>query len=174
MVRSRLLRDVVIPACVLLGVSIFASYCETCDGLVKQRLPALSVAAVMVLCGYAVATRTACEGGVLSRDGSSELKGAMQVFLLLYHYFWSYKGAPLSAYVGARVVVSAFLLFTGFGQASSTMSRQFSIHRLGLMLVRLNLLAILLSICTHRTVGDYYFIPISSFWTIVSYCGVSH
>lgn len=107
------------------------------------------------------------EFNFLSRDQTNELKGWMQVFIIAYHYF---RSGPI-VYNWIRVMVSAYLFLTGFGNwiyfrgavkgtgpnNSFTVDwSRFSLRRITQVLLRVNLLAILL-IVVCRVDGNLFY-----------------
>ncbi|KAK5083404.1 hypothetical protein LTR70_008241 [Exophiala xenobiotica] len=105
---------------------------------------------------------------ILSQPQTEEWKGWMQVVILLYHYFGMSK--VLWAYQTVRVLVASYLFLTGYGHATYFQrTGEFSLKRVVMVLLRLNLLTCLLTICMNNDYDFYYFPALASFWFLVSF-----
>ncbi|KAJ2599789.1 hypothetical protein H4R99_003578 [Coemansia sp. RSA 1722] len=104
--------------------------------------------------------------GFLNRQQTDEWKGWMQLLILVYHL--TNASAIPSIYSMVRVLVSMYLFMTGYGHATYLCrTNDFSLHRLSLILLRTNLLAISLAYLMDTKYTDYYFAPLCSIWTLV-------
>lgn len=105
---------------------------------------------------------------LLPRVLTDEWKGWMQVVILLYHYFGMSK--ILVVYQVIRVLVASYLFLTGYGHASYFLrTKDFSFKRVVAVLLRLNLLACLLSATMGNTYHFYYFPSLATSWFLVTY-----
>lgn len=102
---------------------------------------------------------------------TDEWKGWMQVIILLYHYTGASK--ILWAYQLARILVASYLFMTGYGHTRYFLQTQdFSLRRVALVLLRLNMLTCLLPYAMSTTYLFYYFPPLASFWFLVVYLSI--
>lgn len=105
----------------------------------------------------------------LSRHQSDEWKGWMQLIILLYHYFGM--STVLWVYQVARLLVASYLFMSGFGHTTYFLrTRDFSIHRLTAVLLRLNMLSCILGYVMLSSYDFYYFSVLCSFWFVVVFC----
>ncbi|KAI1768732.1 Cas1p-domain-containing protein [Hypoxylon sp. FL1150] len=110
--------------------------------------------------------------GYLSRDHSDEIKGIMQGLILLYHYH--HASRTLWIYKIIRLFISAYFYLSGYGHTLYLLrTKDFSIHRIVSVLVRLNLLSVLLPFVMGTTYDLYYFASVITFWYLVTFAVVS-
>jgi N-acetylneuraminate 9-O-acetyltransferase len=110
-------------------------------------------------------TCTNC-GPYLTRDQTEEWKGWMQFVVLLYHYFGMSK--VLWVYQLVRLMVASYLFITGFGHALFFLkTNDFSLRRVAVVLIRLNMLSVVLAYGMRTDYSFYYFPALSSFWFLV-------
>ena len=102
---------------------------------------------------------------LLGREQTDEWRGWMQVIFLLYHYF-----KADVVYNLVRVLVSAYVWMTGFGNFSYFYSKDdYSWLRVLQMLWRLNF-AVLLLMCTHTTTYILYYIcPLHTIYFMLTF-----
>jgi hypothetical protein len=147
-----------LPGFVLLLVS--GSICGLAS---KCRLPAET------LPSEKNSTMTLGQKPFLSRQQSEEWKGWMQLIILLYHYFGMSK--VLWVYQVARLLVASYLFMTGFGHTTYFLqTKDFSIHRVAAVLLRLNMLSCILGYVMLSSYDFYYFSVLCSFWFVVVFC----
>ena len=171
---------------VLAGV---ACYCLHADRMPTfEHSPKLaSVQVFCILCAFLLAAGMCCAGKckaqidekvvherpaasttVLPREQTEEWKGWMQLLILLYHYFGM--SQVLWVYKIVRLLVGSYLFLTGFGHATYLLkTNDFSLRRLGFVLVRLNLLSCLLAFSMGTYYVFYYFPALASFWYIITW-----
>ena len=171
---------------VLAGV---AFYCFHADRMPTfEKLPKLAnVQVFCILCVFLLAASMCFTGkckaqldekvahemptafaALLSREQTEEWKGWMQLLILLYHYFGM--SQVLWVYKIVRLLVGSYLFLTGFGHAMYLLkTKDFSLRRFSLVLVRLNLLSCLLAFTMGTRYVFYYFPALASFWYIVTW-----
>ncbi|KAF2715653.1 Cas1p-domain-containing protein [Pleomassaria siparia CBS 279.74] len=104
----------------------------------------------------------------LPRVQSDEFKGWLQIYVLVYRY--THASEILDLYEVHRVFLAFYLFLSGYGHAMYLLQRRdYSLHRVAAVLIRLNLLAISLSFLMDRPYSLYYFAPLVSFWFLVTY-----
>ena len=104
----------------------------------------------------------------LSRDQTDELKGWMQVIILAYHY--TGMSQTLWVYQIIRVLVAAYIFLTGYGHTIYFLeTKDFSLHRVASVLVRLNLLSCILPYVMRTDYDFYYFSGLCSLWFLITY-----
>ncbi|KAF2683563.1 Cas1p-domain-containing protein, partial [Lentithecium fluviatile CBS 122367] len=104
----------------------------------------------------------------LPHQQSDEIKGWMQVYLLIY----SYTGAEssLDLYELHQIFLAFYLFLSAYGHTMYFLrTRDFSLRRVATILLRVNMLPVLLSFVMDRPYASYYFAPLVSFWFLVVY-----
>lgn len=104
----------------------------------------------------------------MPREYSDELKGLLQVVILLYG---QYDGdSSLGAYKVFRITVGAYIFLSSYGHATYFLTtKDYSFRRVATVLLRLNLLSCILTFTVSTPWTAYYFAPIISFWFLVTY-----
>lgn len=105
---------------------------------------------------------------VLHRDQTDELKGWMQLVILIYHL----TGADCitSIYMQIKVLISAYLFLSGYNHFSYMWhTGNAGLTRFLQILFRLNFMTIVLCLCMNRPYQFYYFVPLISFWFVIIY-----
>uniref|UniRef100_U5EYQ3 Putative conserved plasma membrane protein n=1 Tax=Corethrella appendiculata TaxID=1370023 RepID=U5EYQ3_9DIPT len=105
---------------------------------------------------------------VLHRDQTDELKGWMQLVILIYYM----TGASriLSIYMHMKVLISAYLFLSGFKHFTYTwQTGNTGIIRFLHVMFRMNFMTIILCLCMNRPYQFYFFVPLLSFWYCMIY-----
>ena len=102
-----------------------------------------------------------------NRNQSDEMKGWMQVIILIYHY---YSGSSIHKfYIPIRVLVSAYIFISGYGHSIYFLKSNSNItfKRLLKVLFKLNFLTLMLCNLMNTDYILYYFTPIITIWFVV-------
>ncbi|KAF2196054.1 Cas1p-domain-containing protein [Delitschia confertaspora ATCC 74209] len=111
---------------------------------------------------------TSTQQSFLPRSQAEEWKGWMQVYVLVYSY--TSAGNELDFYEVLRILIACYLFLTGYGHTMYFLHKQdYSLQRVAMVLLRLNLLAVSLSFMVVRPYVSYSFAPLASFWFLVVY-----
>ncbi|PKS12694.1 hypothetical protein jhhlp_000902 [Lomentospora prolificans] len=104
----------------------------------------------------------------MPREYSDELKGLLQVVILLYG---QYDGnSSLSAYKVFRITVASYIFLSSYGHATYFLTtKDYSFRRIAAVLLRFNLLSCILAFTVSTPWTAYYFAPLISFWFLVTY-----
>ena len=109
---------------------------------------------------------------VLHRDQTNEWKGWMQLIIVIYHI--TNASTVLPIYMNIRILVSSYLFLNGYGHFFYYWSKgNYSITRVLQVLFRMNFLVVMLCLVMNRPYQFYYFVPLVSFWYLVTYCIMS-
>ncbi|KAF2194485.1 Cas1p-domain-containing protein [Zopfia rhizophila CBS 207.26] len=104
----------------------------------------------------------------LPRSQSEEFKGWMQIYVLIYCYTGA--SGELDFYEVLRIFLALYLFLSGYGHTMYFLQKKdYSLQRVAAVLIRLNLLAVLLSFMMARPYTSYYFAPLVSFWFLIVY-----
>ncbi|XP_076459407.1 N-acetylneuraminate (7)9-O-acetyltransferase-like isoform X2 [Babylonia areolata] len=113
-------------------------------------------------------TESTNKTNVMHRDQTDEWKGWMQLVIMIYHLTGASKVLPI--YMHIRLLVSCYLFLTGFGHFTYFWTKgDYSLIRYCMVLFRLNLLVVVLCFVMNRPYQFYYFVPLVSFWFLVTY-----
>ncbi|XP_046397120.1 N-acetylneuraminate 9-O-acetyltransferase [Ischnura elegans] len=105
---------------------------------------------------------------VLHRDQTDEWKGWMQLVILIYHMTGASRVLPI--YMHIRVLVSAYLFLTGYGHFCYFWhTGDAGLIRFLQVLFRTNFMTVALCLCMNRPYQFYYFVPLVSFWFVMTY-----
>lgn len=100
---------------------------------------------------------------VLHRDQTDELKGWMQLVILIYHMTGADRVLPI--YMHIKVLISGYLFLSGYGHFTYTWhTGNAGLTRFLQILFRLNFITIVLCLCMNRPYQFYYYVPLISFW----------
>uniref|UniRef100_A0A146L4G4 CAS1 domain-containing protein 1 n=1 Tax=Lygus hesperus TaxID=30085 RepID=A0A146L4G4_LYGHE len=105
---------------------------------------------------------------VLHRDQTEEMKGWMQLVLLIYNM----TGASSNLHIRnhTQIIISAYFFLSGYSHFYYLWHRsEAGIVRFFQILFRLNFLTVLLCICMNRPYQFYAFAPLISFWFLCVY-----
>ncbi|KAI2630872.1 Cas1p-domain-containing protein [Hypoxylon sp. NC1633] len=106
--------------------------------------------------------------GYFSREHADEIKGLMQGFILLYHFY--HASQALWVYKVIRLFMSGYIYLSGYGHTMYMLkTRDYSGARVAAVLFRLNVLSALLPYFTGTEYTLYYFAPVVSFWYLVTW-----
>ena len=104
--------------------------------------------------------------GFLNREQTSEWKGWMQVFILLYHITGASVHVPV--YMHIRLLVGAYLFQTGYGHMCYALAKaDYSFLRIQKVMFRLLFLTVTLCWVMNRPIQFYYFIPLSAYYFLL-------
>ncbi|XP_072033717.1 N-acetylneuraminate (7)9-O-acetyltransferase-like [Amphiura filiformis] len=99
---------------------------------------------------------------------TTEWKGWMQIFILVYHVTGASSVLPI--YMHIRILVACYIFLTAYGQFySSWVKNQFGFVRVCTVICRQNLLVFFLCIVMDRQYQFYYFVPLVTFWYVLIY-----
>lgn len=100
---------------------------------------------------------------VLHRDQTDELRGWMQLVILIYHLTGADRVLPI--YMHIKVLISGYLFLSGYGHFTYMWhTGNAGVTRLLQILFRLNFATIVLCLCMNRPYQFYYYVPLISFW----------
>lgn len=109
---------------------------------------------------------------VLHRDQTNELKGWMQLVILIYHMTGADRVLPI--YMHIKVLISAYLFLSGYGHFTYLWQPgNGGIVRFFRVMFRINFMTIVLCLCMNRPYQFYYYVPLISFWFLMIYCLLS-
>lgn len=104
----------------------------------------------------------------LPRDQTDEMKGWMQLAIIIYHYNMAWVADWYWEII--RVCVASYLFLTGFGHAVYFLRKgDYSFKRVVAVMLRTNLLPVALAYVMRTRWLLYYYMPLSSFWFLVVY-----
>lgn len=105
---------------------------------------------------------------VLHRDQTDELKGWMQLVILIYHMTGADRVLPI--YMHIKVLISGYLFLSGYGHFTYMWhTGNAGLTRFLEILFRLNFITIVLCLCMNRPYQFYYYVPLISFWFALIY-----
>ncbi|XP_058060774.1 N-acetylneuraminate 9-O-acetyltransferase [Anopheles bellator] len=109
---------------------------------------------------------------VLHRDQTDELKGWMQIVILIYYMTGASHILPI--YMHIKVLISGFLFLSGYAHFTSWwQSGNAGLVRFLNVMFRVNFLTVLLCLCMNRPYQFYFFVPLLSFWYCIMYLTLS-
>lgn len=104
----------------------------------------------------------------LPRDQSDEMKGWMQLLIIIYHYNMAWTFDRYWEII--RLAVASYLFLTGFGHTIYFLQKEdYSLRRVVAVLIRTNLLPCTLAYVMRTRWVLYYYMPLSTFWFLVVY-----
>ncbi|KAF1831686.1 Cas1p-domain-containing protein [Decorospora gaudefroyi] len=102
----------------------------------------------------------------LPREQSDEIKGCMQLYVLVYAYTSASKA--LDFYEVTQIVIACYIFLSGYGHTMYFLrTEDYSLKRVFSVLLRLNILPIVLAFALNRPYASYVFAPLISFWFLV-------
>lgn len=106
---------------------------------------------------------------VLHRDQLNEWKGWMQLVILVYHITGASRILPINMHI--KVLISSYLFLLGYEQFCCVWQRgDIGIVSFFRVLFQLNFMTVTLCLCMNRPYQFYYFVPLLSFWYLMTYC----
>lgn len=171
--------DVMSPIFALANLGLILSYFYLCDrtNFFMKENKYYSEFSFWIPVGYVFAlglffTEDSRFTKVLHRDQTDELKGWMQLCILIYHMTGADRILPI--YMHIKVLISAYLFLSGYGHFTHMwQTGNASLIRFFEVMFRLNFITILLCLCMNRPYQFYYFVPLISFWFCVVYLVLS-
>jgi hypothetical protein len=119
-------------------------------------------------CGSGSTATLHMQSSFLSREQSDELKGCMQLYILVYGYTGASKN--LGFYEMFRICVSFYLFLSGYGHTMYFIqTRDFSFQRGFAVLLRFNTTPVVLAFALSRPYASYFPAPLASFWFLIVY-----
>ncbi|TIB84325.1 Cas1p-domain-containing protein [Wallemia mellicola] len=100
--------------------------------------------------------------GVLNRPQTDEMKGWMQLMILIYHYYGGSKIPQF--YIPIRILVASYLVLLGYGNGRYFLNNRPTLSRYICTMTRYNLLTLALCWILNGSYINYYFVPIISIW----------
>lgn len=105
---------------------------------------------------------------VLHRDQTSELKGWMQLVILIYHMTGASKVLPI--YMHIKVLISGYLFISGYEHFCYIwQTGNAGLVRMFQVLFKINFMTVVLCLCMNRPYQFYYYVPLVSFWFFLVY-----
>ncbi|RDL39292.1 uncharacterized protein BP5553_03632 [Venustampulla echinocandica] len=104
----------------------------------------------------------------LNRQQTYELKGWLQALILIHNFMDA--SQELRIYEIFRLLISSYLFLTGFGHATYFLETDdFSLKRVAGVLIRWNFLSCILPFIMRTDYVFYSYIPLVSFWFLITY-----
>jgi hypothetical protein len=129
----------------------------------------IGMIAIIISCCFFGAISKVKRADLLNREQTSEWKGWMQVFILLYHITGASAHVPV--YMHIRLLVAAYLFQTGYGHTCYAFFKaDYSFSRIMKVMFRLSFLTTPLCWVMNRPYQFYYFVPLCAFWFTLYYC----
>lgn len=105
---------------------------------------------------------------VLHRDQTDELKGWMQLVILIYYMTGASHVLPI--YMHIKVLISGYLFLSGYSHFTYCWQTGNSgIVRFLHVMFKINFLTVILCLCMNRPYQFYFFVPLLSFWYCMIY-----
>ncbi|XP_052900970.1 N-acetylneuraminate 9-O-acetyltransferase [Anopheles moucheti] len=109
---------------------------------------------------------------VLHRDQTDELKGWMQIVILIYYMTGASHILPI--YMHIKVLISGFLFLSGYAHFTYWwQTGNAGLVRFLNVMFRVNFLTVILCLCMNRPYQFYFFVPLLSFWYSIMYLMLS-
>jgi hypothetical protein len=103
----------------------------------------------------------------LPREQSDELKGCMQLYMLVYRY--SGASHVLIFDEVFQITIAGYIFLSAYGHTMYFLQKKdYSLQRVMSVLLRLNILPIVLAFVMNRPYASYSFAPLISFWFLVA------
>jgi hypothetical protein len=119
-------------------------------------------------CGSGITSGPHMRSSFLPREQSDELKGYMQLYVLIYEYTGASK--DLRFYEMFRICVSFYLFLSAYGHTMYFIqTRDFSLKRVFAVLLRFNTTPVILAFALSRPYASYGSVPLVSFWFLLVY-----
>ncbi|KXJ69047.1 hypothetical protein RP20_CCG000406 [Aedes albopictus] len=105
---------------------------------------------------------------VLHRDQTDELKGWMQLVILIYYMTGASHVLPI--YMHIKVLISGYLFLSGYSHFTYCWQTGNSgLVRFLQVMFKINFLTVILCLCMNRPYQFYFFVPLLSFWYCMVY-----
>ncbi|EDS39086.1 CAS1 domain containing 1 [Culex quinquefasciatus] len=105
---------------------------------------------------------------VLHRDQTDELKGWMQLVILIYYMTGASHVLPI--YMQIKVLISGYLFLSGYGHFTYCwQTGNLGLERFLSVMFKINFFTVVLCLCMNRPYQFYFFVPLLSFWFCMIY-----
>lgn len=173
-VRGTSICDVSNPVCSLAILAIIMAYFYVCDrtNFFMKENKYYSEFSFWIPVGYVFIlgiffNEESHKTSILHKDQVDELKGWMQLIIIIYNLTGAERILPI--YMHVKLLFSTYLFLCGYSHFRYLWNTgNFGIVKFFQDIFRLNFITVVLCLCMNRPYQFYYFVPLLSFWyTIV-------